>query len=294
MTNALHIRQTGKHLQFLPNNFYEAPQYASFRPVRIPFSVPPPRPHSPSVPVIPAPKKHVRERKTLRTVSALFNADGRMTGAKIDLATGEVQQHDYKDYFDKGIRARPNPDAADLEPFWMQMPAASRSTGLPGQKDKSRKKQYNSVKMYLECLLQCPDSTSDHWGLSLWARVAEALPALVEIITNVNMLDLGGATRGLGERELLRMLASTDVISAHAVRELKEDCCPRHSQKIALSLRAIVNEFTRQVDGIPPTTAPKKQRQAGIEDDVSGQQLSTDTRLTPPKKEPCVARLALL
>jgi hypothetical protein len=230
MTNAFHIHQTGKYPPFLPNNFYEAPQYASFRPIRIPSSISLTRPHAPSATVVPKSKKRAKERKTLRTVSVLFSADGRMTGAKIDLATGEVQQHDYKDYFDKGIRARPNPDAADLEPFWMRLPAGSGSTGLSGQKDKSRKKQYNSVKMYLECL-QYPDSTSDQWGVSLWARVAKDLPALIEIITNVNMLDLGGATRGLGERELLRMLASMDVISAHAVRELKEELIlPRYSR----------------------------------------------------------------
>jgi len=261
MTNALHIHQTGKHTPFLPNNFYEAPQYASFRPIRIPLSVRAPSPYSASSPGIPAPQKRVRERKTLRTVSALFSADGRITGAKIDLATGEVQQHNYKDYFDKGTKPRRKADAAKVEPFWMRLPAGARSAELPGQKDKSRNKQYNSIKMYLEYLLQCPDNTGDQSGLSLWARVAEDLPELTEIITNVNMLDLGGATRGLGERELLRMLASMDVISAHAVREFKEDCCPRHSQKIALSLRAIVNQFTRQVDGIPPAAAPKKQRE---------------------------------
>jgi len=143
MIEAQHIRLTGKYPPFVPNNFYEAPQYASFRPIRIPFSTPPPRPDYPSSTVKASPQKRLSKRKTLRTVSVLFSTDGRMTGAKIDLATGEVQQHDYKDYFDKGVKARPKPDAADLEPFWLRMPAGSRSTGLPEQKDQSRKKHYS-------------------------------------------------------------------------------------------------------------------------------------------------------
>ena len=85
MTNALHIRQNGKHSPFLPNNFYEAPQYASFRPIRIPLSVPATRAYSLPAPVIPASQKRIKERKTLRTVSVLFCSNGRMTGAKIDL-----------------------------------------------------------------------------------------------------------------------------------------------------------------------------------------------------------------
>jgi hypothetical protein len=53
----------------------------------------------------------VRQRKTLRTV--MHEPDGTLKGAKIDLVTGEVTPHQYKDFFEQGPRARIDHNAPD-------------------------------------------------------------------------------------------------------------------------------------------------------------------------------------
>jgi hypothetical protein len=262
MTDTAFPLQRGNYPPFLPMNFYEAPQYASFRPISIPSHPPLTPPQRPSSTVLTASNKGIGERKTLRTVSVLFNPDGRMTGAKIDLATGEVQQHDYKDYYNKSPKATANLNAPDVEPFWMSMPAATRSTGIAPLQDKSRVKLINGCKMYIRELQRLDDLEGDLLlAAPLASTVAKELPMLMEIIESVNLLDMGGNTRGLSTAALLGMLATLDVITPATVRNFM-DCSERHSRRVASCLRVIVNAFMMRAEG----------------------KLSTATRLTPPKK----------
>ena len=187
-------------------------------------------------------------RRTLRTVSTLFHDDGRLGGAKVDLHTGEVVAHQYKDYFEQGPKARLDPKAPDCEPFWMHMPAAMRSTGQSRHHDSSLCKRFNPVKMYLDGYLCLSDA-------------AEDLPLLRDAIESANLLDLGGSTRPLNSGLLFGMLQYLDLITPQTVMEYM-GCGIRHAQKVALCLRVIVNAFEKTADG----------------------KLSTATYTTPPKK----------
>jgi hypothetical protein len=242
MTSATSLHQPSNRQPFLPQNFYEAPQYASLKPVFLP------RPPSPTTIATHLRSVHhgatrttsPRQRKTLRTV--MFDADGRLQSAKIDLETGEVRQHDYKDYFEKRSKPRRKLDALDTEPFWMRMPAATHSTGLARQHDGSRKKLFNGVKMYLQHLVQTDDLEESLAAIPFNRTVQSRLPTLADIIESANLLGIGGSTRGLVQTELLAMLTKLDFITPKTVREFK-GCSVRHSERIAGHLRVIVRAF---------------------------------------------------
>lgn len=232
---------------FLPRNFYEAPQYALYRPTSAPDG--PVELARPTCTQLPAANENtaLRGRKTIRTVSVLFHPEGRLTGAKIDLATGEVVAHQYEEYFERP-KARPLANAPDCDPFWMHMAPGTRSNVQIAQKDNSRCKRFNAVKMYLDGYLCLSDA-------------AEDLPLLRDIIESTNLLDLGGNTRPLNSGLLFGMLQYLDIITPKTVREYM-GCEIRHSQKVALCLRVIVNAFEKTAEG----------------------KLSTGTYQTPPKK----------
>lgn len=173
-------------------------------------------------------------RRKLRTVSVLFNANGRLQGAKIDMATGEVLPHAYKDYSDGKPKARPNPTAPDTEPFWMQpMHAPTMSADTTGYaeetEDKSRKKLANGTKGYLQWYVYLKDAIED-------------FPALDHIMSGATSLDLGGNTRGLNRQHLFTMLQNLDIISPTTVRAFANHS-KSHSEKVAACLRIIVHGF---------------------------------------------------
>jgi hypothetical protein len=177
----------------------------------------------------------------------MFDADGKLQDAKIDLKTGEVVQHVYKDRFKQPPKAKRDPNAPDTEPFWMCMPAAKRSTGLARQHDHSRKKLFNGVKMYLQHLLQTDELEYSLAAMPFKLLVQSKLPQLIEVIESANLLGTGGSTRGLVQPELLAMLTKLDFITSETVREFK-GCSVRHSERIAGHLRVIVRAFIAQAE----------------------------------------------
>jgi hypothetical protein len=238
---------TGTYPPSLPRNPYELP-YAAYRPASaIDAEADFCRPTYAKVP----PAKDnaaLLNRKTMRTVSVLFNSDRRLSGAKIDLSTGEVVEHQYKDYFSRP-KAQPKLNAPDSDPFWMHMAPGTRSSVQIPQKDTSRCKRFNAVKMYVDGYLCLSDAADD-------------LPLLLDIIESANRLDLGGSTRPLNSSLLFGMLQHLDMITPQAVAEFM-GCHLRHAQKVALCLRVIVNAFEKSAEG----------------------KLSTATYETPPKKK---------
>ena len=174
----------------------------------------------------------VRRRKTLRTV--MHEPDGAIKGAKIDLATGEVTPHQYKDYFCGLLKARRDPNALDLDPFWMQMPAAERSTGVSRQYDNSETKLCNGVKMYVQ---DCFD----------FDEAIGLLPMLDDLITGAAQIDLGGNTRPLNHRMLFALLQHLDYISPLTVRAFM-GCSESHSRKVANCLCVIVTAFVAEAE----------------------------------------------
>ena len=196
-----------------------------FRPCFIPMDFGP-RPASVSA------KPKVRRK--LRTVSVLFNANGKLQGAQIDMTTGEVSPYAYKDYSDGQPKARPDPTAPDTVPFWMEpMHAPTVSADTTGYEDetedKSRKKLANGAKFYLQWYVCLKDAIED-------------FPALDHVMTGATSLDLGGNTRGLNRQHLFTMLQNLDTISPTTVRAFANHS-KSHSEKVAVCLRIIVHGF---------------------------------------------------
>jgi hypothetical protein len=184
-------------------------------------------------------------RKTVRTI--MLDAAGLPVGAKIDMSTGEITPHTYHDYHPPMRKAKPNPLAQDLEPFWMSMPAGSRRVVTKPRANPSRKLIVNKCKMYLEYVVANDGSDAMCIGLPLNNVIAEQLPALMNIIDSVNLLDMGGNTRGLSRTALASMLLSLDNITAYGVRDFM-NCSVRHSERVAGCLRIIVGAFVRMTE----------------------------------------------
>jgi len=224
--------QRGKYPPFLPHNFYEAPQYASFRPTLIPRLA-----DAPSLPIrlhqlgTAEPRVKVEvERKTLRTY--MFDGAGRLQDAKINLETGEVIPHEYR-RSPPNPKARRDPNAPDQEPFWTQplpeivKPEQAAKDGAAA--DKSRKRFNNAAKVHLE----------NYAGLN---DAFEVYPGLDNILTGALALSMGGNTRPLRRNVMFMMLQSLDVISPTSLRELM-GYSKSHSEKVAMVLRVIVTGF---------------------------------------------------
>ena len=177
-----------------------------------------------------------KARRTLRTVSRLFDDDGMLQGAKVDMATGEVLPHTYKDYHDGKLKARLNPDAPETAPFWMKpmhAPTVSSADSSIGRAndtaDKSRKKLINGAKDRLQWYVYLKDAIED-------------FPALDHIMSGATSLDLGGNTRGLNRQHLFTMIQNLEIISPTTVRAFANHS-KSHSEKVATCLRIIVHGF---------------------------------------------------
>lgn len=174
----------------------------------------------------------VKVRRTLRTV--MFNDAGTSAGAKLDFATGEILPHAYKDFPEQGPKARRNPDAPDLEPFWVKSIAATPTGAAAPETKKKRGRpttvHTNSLKTYLA-------------GFNAPGFALASLPFLDNIVTGAVNLDLGGNTRPLAKKLVISLLQRLDVISAEAVRQQMHltlrPCSERHAQKIGQCLRVI-------------------------------------------------------
>jgi hypothetical protein len=180
------------------------------------------------------------QRRKVRTI--MLDDVGLPTGAQIDMTTGEVRPHAYKDYSAGLRRPKPNPDAQDLEPFWMKpLPDAPElkcsvagwlGDTLP-EVDKSRKKQPNRAKDLLHDYLSLGEAVEDY-------------PALDHIICGATALELGGATRGLNRAHVFTLLQHLDVISPATVRDFAGHS-KSHSEKVAVCLRIVSTAFTASV-----------------------------------------------
>lgn len=196
------------------------------------------------------PLEEMSDRYTLRTVTL---HDGvLLKGAKIDLRTGEVTPHDYKDYSYKrpifSVKAEP----FDCVPPWMRIPAStcrwtSKMFTVPTQAGKKQtrgrpsKTVQNTLKPYLQ------DFASSRKTLS-------GLPMFDDIVTGATKLDRCGNTRDLNKYQMTAMLAELDVISSDAVMEWM-GCEKRHGQKIAACLRLIISMALPHAHTWPKRTA---------------------------------------
>lgn len=177
----------------------------------------------------------------------MLDAAGLPIGAKIDMATGEITPHTYHDYHPPMRKAKPNPLAQDLEPFWMSMPAGSRRGVTKPRANPPRKRVVNKCKMYLQFIVANDGSDDMCIGRPLNSLIEEQLPSLMDIIDSVNLLDMGGNTRGLSRTALLSMLLCLDNITAYGVRD-SMNCSVRHSERVAACLRVIVSAFRRETE----------------------------------------------
>lgn len=170
------------------------------------------------------------ERRTMRT---FMYVDGRIQDARIDMRTGEVRPHEYKNRFQQSPRIFLNPKLQQLEPFWMQsvdpIPTSSSTEPKPDEKDVSRIKMANSAKEELQLYVCLRDAVED-------------FPQLDDIICGATALDLGGNTRGLNRAHIFTLLQQLDVISAFQVRRFAGHS-KSHSEKVAVCLRIIVRAF---------------------------------------------------
>ena len=193
--------------------------------------------------VSPTAQPRAPKRRILRTY---IYVNGRIHDARIDMHTGEVRQHEYKNRFRRSPRVSLNTKSQQLEPFWVQsvdpMPTASSTELKPDEKDVSRIKMANSAKEQLHLYICLRDAVED-------------FPQLDDIICGATALDLGGNTRGLNRAHIFTLLQQLDVISAFQVRKFAGHS-KSHSEKVAVCLRIIVRAFVAsiQMSTIPSLT----------------------------------------
>lgn len=190
------------------------------------------------------------QRRKVRTI--MLDDNGLPTGAQIDMRTGEVRPHTFKDYAAGLRRPKPNPGAQDLEPFWMRpLPDEPElKSSLEGpfghmlpRVDKSRKKQPNRAKDLLQDYLSLGEAVEDY-------------PALDHIIYGTTALELGGATRGLNRAHVFTMLQHLDAISPATVRDFAGHS-KSHSEKVAVCLRIVSTAFTASMNRRQPSSNPR-------------------------------------
>jgi hypothetical protein len=190
-------------------------------------------------------QQELGKRKTLRTV--IVREDGTIIGAKIDLETAEKWPHEYKDYFTRPDKPKANPNASDLEPFWMKMAPWKSSWSTEALIDRSRIKTANNIKAHLQRTIEKAQTTDKVVApTSLRKEIEFRFPWLIEIIESVNLLDMDGNTRGLSIDRMLSMLTHLDVISSAAIRVFT-GCSKTHSERFASCLRVIDSAFVRRI-----------------------------------------------
>lgn len=235
LTERTGLLSNGTYSPFLPRNFYEAPQYARYRPAST-LTLDVTAAKTLSISAVKA-DNILHSRKTLRTVSTLFNAEGRLTGAKINLSTGEIEAHDYKDYFEQGPKARRKLDAPVIAPFWMKFVEPTDGGAATAAATDSKKKRGQPPKVHINSLKPYLAAFSAP-GFAL-----AGLPFLDKIVTGVVNLDMDGNTRASAKKLTVSLLQRLDFISSQGVRDYMHltlrPCCQRHSQKIAMYLRVI-------------------------------------------------------
>lgn len=180
----------------------------------------------------------------------MFDPEGRKYAVKINSETGEITSRKLP-LPRPNIKPRPRTSLTATRRLVSTVDNCIQSDALDVQEsvkdaqDKSRIKLYNSCQMYL-MYLRTVAGTNYATGLpdSLWDTAKRNLPVLIETIESVNLLDMGGNTRGLNQRTLLAMLEKFDTIDTNVVRDFM-GCSERHAVRVAGCLRVIVNQFDR-------------------------------------------------
>lgn len=190
------------------------------------------------------------DRYTLRTVTL---HDGvLLKGAKIDLRTGIVTPHEYKDYAYKRPTFSVKAEPFDCVPPWIRIPASTCrwthkmfAVGTQPVKNQTRGRRSMTMINTLKPHLQ---------GFASSRKALSGLPVFDDIVTGVAKLDRHGNTRDLNKYQMTAMLAELDVISSDAVMEWM-GCEKRHAQKIAACLRLIISMALPHAHTWPKRTA---------------------------------------
>jgi hypothetical protein len=110
--------------------------------------------------------------------------------------------------------------------------------------DQRGKKKINTLKMYLA-----------HYYS--FAELAEDMPLLDDIVTGSSLLDFGDNKKPLRRDTLFFLLKELEIITATGVRAV-HNCGVRHSQKLALCLRVIVNAANTEASRSYPQAVAKR------------------------------------
>lgn len=222
MTQIASPLQRGKYPPFLPHKFYEAPQYAAYRPVA-PIT-------QPQLTYAAATDSQA-ESTTFTLVTTPFRPAGRKAEWE-----GKVRAQEIHGWLDnlhllhenyiavKGIAGITGlPLFPTAERATVTVPAALVST----QKTRGRPKKVvpNRLKPYLQNFI--------------FAREAlKALSGFDDVVHGAVRLDAGGNTRPLSKTMMVSLLQVLDEITTEAVQE-NIDCSLRHAQRVAMCLRVI-------------------------------------------------------
>lgn len=199
------------------------------------------------------PIEEIQGRYTLRTVT--FHEGVLLKGAKIDLRTGEVTPHDYKDYAYSRPIISAKTEPFDCAPPWVRIPASDcrRTSTMLAIGSHSVKKQArgrpsmavaNKLKPYLQ-------------GFATARKALSCLAVFDDIVTGATKLDRHGNTRDLNKYQMTAMLSELDVITSDAVMQWM-GCEKRHAQKVAACLRLVITLACPHAD-----TWPKPKTKAG-------------------------------
>jgi hypothetical protein len=224
MTNALHIHQTGKYPRFLPNNFYEAPQYATYRPTA----------------AIAQPQESVSSilgtRAEPSAVTVACTQQKRPAGRKAEYERKARAEeiHGWLDNlhlcYENYVATASSSAATALRPLshmttdatstaQVAMPVVKKARGRP------KKSVTNRLKPFLKNFIFPRDALA-------------ALPMFDDIVTGAVRLDAGGNTRPMSKTMMVSLLQVLDEVTTEAIQEVIH-CSLRHAQRLAQYLRII-------------------------------------------------------
>lgn len=222
MTQIASPLQRGKYPPFLPYNFYEAPQYAAYRPVA---AITPPHLSDPPTTGSRA------EGKASSPVITTLRPAGRKSEWESKIRAEEI--HGWLDNLHLlhenyvAAKGRAGITGFPIYPAVERVAVTVPVALVPAQKTRGRPKKVvpNRLKPYLQDFI--------------FAREAlQALSGFDDVVHGAVRLDAGGNTRPLSKTMMVSLLQVLDEITAEAVQE-NIDCSLRHAQRVAMCLRVI-------------------------------------------------------
>lgn len=222
MTQIASPLQRGKYPPFLPYNFYEAPQYAAYRPVAA-ITLP----HLSDAPTTGS--------RAESTVSSPVITTLRPAGRKAEWES-KIRAEEIHGWLDNlhllhenyvAAKGRAGITGFPICPAVERVAVTAPATLAPTQKTRGRPKKVvpNRLKPYLQDFI--------------FAREAlKALSGFDDIVHGAVRLDAGGNTRPLSKTMMVSLLQVLDEITAEAVQENIRGSL-RHAQRVAKCLRVI-------------------------------------------------------